>query len=381
VNRLRKEVESWMSRMPEVPEYLLNTAKTAWYYLWHAQHDPTGNYNYRLMFSSKNTWLTKIWAWDNCFHGLAVASADLEMAWNQMFTFFDHQYDNGCLPEPMSSIQKWSGWVKPPVYGWTILKLIEWAGEEACKPYIERAYSPVQRLTSWWLGYRDFNNNGIASYLHGNDSGWDNASAFDQGTPLESPDLSAHLIKQMEALEKMARILGKTKEADDWQNKGQELLDKMLDHLVEDDLFIGKKSDGTVVPSQSLLYYIPILLGDRLPKSIRKQMVKNLGDPEQFLTDYGLATEAVNSPEHKEDGYWRGPIWGPSTYLVFDGLISAGENKLAKMVAERYCKMCKQDPGMWENYDATTGKGRQGPAVTWTSAVFILFAGWLAKSQ
>ncbi len=381
INKQQRLIQNWMDRMPAVPTELEATARTAWYYLWHAQHDPVGLFKHRVIFSSKNTWLTRIWAWDNCFHGLAVASADLELAWDQMFIFFDHQEPSGVLPEPMSYIQLKSGFVKPPVYGWTILKLIETAGPEACKPYVERAYPHVEKLTEWWLNYRDFNGNGLASYLHGNDSGWDNATAFDQGTPLESPDLAAHLIMQMESLAVMADMLGRRAEAERWRKRSEEHLDLMATHLTENDLFIARKMDGTKVSSQTLLYYIPMLLGKRLPESIRNEMIKNLQDGSKYLTDYGLATEAIDSPEHKEDGYWRGPIWAPSTYLIFDGLLHAGEKELARTIAKRYCLMCKKDPGMWENYDAVTGKGRQGPAVTWTSAVFILLADWLRKNS
>ena len=376
----KNSVEGWMDRMPAVPGSLRDTAQTAWYYLWHAQHDPIGLFKYRVIFSSKNTWLTRIWAWDNCFHGLSVASADLELAWQQMFIFFEHQEPNGILPEPMSYIQLKSGYVKPPVYGWTALKLIEQAGATKCRPYIEKAYPHIEKLTEWWLNYRDFNGNGLASYLHGNDSGWDNATPFDAGTPLQSPDLAAHLVLQMESLSKMASILGREKEAAHWQARAEEHLQLLTTHLVEGDLFVARKMDGTKVPSQSLLYYIPMVLGKRLPGSIRTKLINNLKEPGLFLTEHGLATEAVNSPEHKEDGYWRGPIWAPSTYLIFDGLLHAGEKALARTVAERYCAMCKQDPGMWENYDAVTGKGRQGPAVTWTSSVFILLAAWLEEN-
>ena len=38
------------------------------------------------------------------------------------------------------------------------------------------------------------------------------------------------------------------------------------------------------------------------------------------LTAWGPATEQTTSPLYEEDGYWRGPIWGPSTMLVVMGL-------------------------------------------------------------
>jgi len=72
-------------------------------------------------------------------------------------------------------------------------------------------------------------------------------------------------------------------------------------------------------------------------------------------------------------------LWGASTYIIFDGLVSLGEIRLARMIAQRFCDMCIQTNGFWENYNALTGKGLRCPGYTWTAAVFLLLAEWLAN--
>ena len=67
--------------------------------------------------------------------------------------------------------------------------------------------------------------------------------------------------------------------------------------------------------------------------------------------------------------------------MIFDGLVDCGETALATMIAERYCRMCVEFPGFWENYDARTGKGLRCPSYSWTAAVFILLASWLHDSK
>ena len=48
------------------------------------------------------------------------------------------------------------------------------------------------------------------------------------------------------------------------------------------------------------------------------------------MTEYGLATEATDSPYYNPDGYWRGPIWGPTMVLFIEGLEECGEVEFAK---------------------------------------------------
>ena len=96
-----------------------------------------------------------------------------------------------------------------------------------------------------------------------------------------------------------------------------------------------------------------------------------------FLTKYGLATELPSSIKYMADGYWRGPIWAASTYLIFQGLLECEEYKLAKLIAQRFCDLVQQEPGFWENYDALTGTGLRCPGYSWTASIFLLLAEWL----
>jgi putative isomerase len=375
----KAEVDNWMSRMPEVDKEFINGAQLSWFILWNCQVDALGKYTRPAILMSKN-WMNQVWSWDNCFNAMAVASADPVLAWNQLMIMFDNQLPNGILPDAINDLDINTGFVKPPVYGWTIQKLIESIGLEPCKPYLQEIYPLLVKQTEWWFNFRDQNKNGLCAYLHGNDSGWDNSTAFDQGYPTEGADLTAHLILQTEALADFAEILGKgSNEINMWKVLSQKEMKLLLEKCVSDGRFISPLEEkGTAEPSSSLLNYIPTVLGSRLPKDILSNLVKDLSPGGPFMTEYGLATEPPKSPKFQPDGYWRGPIWAPSTYLIFDGLANAGETDLAKEIAVRFCRMCEKDPAMWENYNAVSGKGLRAPAYTWTAAVFILLANWLS---
>ncbi len=59
---------------------------------------------------------------------------------------------------------------------------------------------------------------------------------------------------------------------------------------------------------------MPLLLGSRLPGTMCRQLVARLVEG-AFITDWGPATESPRSSYYEDDGYWRGPIWAPTTYL------------------------------------------------------------------
>ena len=130
-------------------------------------------------------------------------------------------------------------------------------------------------------------------------------------------------------------------------------------------------TESPLVDCESLITCMPMVLGRRLPESIRTSLVARVRD---HLTPCGLATEKVSSSQYMECGYWRGPIWAPSTMLVVHGLADIGEDELAKTIARAFCKMCV-DNGFFENFDAKTGAGHFDSAYTWTSSVFMILAG------
>lgn len=377
-----KEVNDWMKKMPPVPQSIEASAKTAWFLLHAFQVKPSNYITRRTLLASKNSWLTKIWAWDHCFHAMVLAMGDPGLAWDQLFLFFDNQLDNGGFPEPLSDLMCDRGFTKPPIHGWTITKLIEIIGFDRCVPYLKDAYEPMCKFTNYWYEYHDNNKDGICHYRHGNDSGWDNATAYDQGTPTMGSDLSAYLVIQQNLLADIAKLKGKNNEASYWKERADKQLQLMLKNQVKNNRFISPlETNGTSAPCESLINYMPIMLGDKLPDTISKQLIADLQPGGNYLTNYGLASESIHSPKYEADGYWRGPIWAPPNYQIFSGLLKLNQKQLAKEIAVRYTNMCHADGDFHENYEAKTGKPLQAPGVSWTPAVFMLFAEWLARNS
>jgi glycogen debranching enzyme len=222
--------------------------------------------------------------------------------------------------------------------------------------------------------YRDDDGNEIPQYNHGYDSGWDNGTPFDVGFPHEGPDLCAFLVLQMDVLAQIADKLDRGHEAVEWKRRADTLLAKMMDRFWVDGKFVSKLSgtDTWNVRSRSLMSYLPLVLGKRLPVAIRSKLLSDL-KASGLLTEYGLATEHPESELYREDGYWRGPVWAPTTWLIADGVDQLGDRAFTREIVRRFCDTCARS-GFAENFDPLTGASLQDPAHTWTSSAFIYLA-------
>ncbi|SHF62286.1 Glycosyl hydrolase family 63 C-terminal domain-containing protein [Caldanaerobius fijiensis DSM 17918] len=372
VERVKKDFEDFLSKMPEAHDRYQQARELAAYINWSCIVEPHGLLKRPAMFMSKN-WMTNVWSWDHCFNAIALSYKYPELAWHQYMVMFDLQDENGALPDSVNdSLAVWN-FCKPPVHGWTLKKMME--NTDFIDEYkLKEIYEPLCNWTDWWFRFRDDDNDGIPQYNHGNDSGWDNSTIFVKRPPIESPDLSALLVIQMEVLSDVARILGKSKESNEWKSRAIDLLERFLAHFIEGDRLVARCS-GTheVVESQSLLPYISIILGKKLPENVLNRLISELKEDGSFITPYGFATENIKSPYYESDGYWRGPIWAPSTMLLIDGLKASGEEDYAKEVSRRFVDMASKS-GFAENYDALTGEGLRDRAYTWTSSVFLILA-------
>ncbi|MFL6169400.1 MAG: MGH1-like glycoside hydrolase domain-containing protein, partial [Ornithinibacter sp.] len=156
-----------------------------------------------------------------------------------------------------------------------------------------------------------------------------------------------------------------------WRTQRDELLAALLDQLWTGSHFMARGAlSGRVSTSSSLLTLMPLVLGKRLPAPVLEALADGI---RAHLTEHGLATEPTGSAHYEDDGYWRGPIWAPSTALIEDGLRTGGFTDLADAVSARFRALCERS-GFAENFDARTGAGLRDRAYTWTAAVYLILA-------
>ena len=352
-------------------------AELAAYVLWSATVSPSGYLARPAVLMSKH-WMDKVWSWDHCFNAIALADGDPDLAWHQFRLPFDHQDDSGALPDSVTHSEVLYNYVKPPIHGWALGRMRERAaarldGAASAK----EIYAALESWTEYWLGRRA-PGSPLPHYHHGNDSGWDNATTFDQARVVETADLSAFLILQMHQLATLAADLGDAAAGDRWKTEAETLLAALLDLLWTGERFAARLVEsGTLRTSESLLDLMPIVLGEYLPDHVHTKLAARIA---RQLTEHGPATEHPDSPEYAADGYWRGPIWAPSTLLIEDGLRRAGHIEPADEISLRFRALC-ENSGFAENFDARTGAGQRDRAYTWTASVYLILARAAAQRE
>lgn len=367
--RTAEEFASWLSATPQVPARWQKARELAAYVQWTSLVKARGYLQRETMLMSKN-WMTNVWSWDHCFNAIALVQRDPQLAWDQWAVLFDLQNEAGTLPDCANNADVVWNFVKPPVHGWALAQMRA-RGLRLSREQIREACRWLERWTEWWLRYRDEDGDGLPQYNHGNDSGWDNATCFSHGMPVEGPDLAAFLIRQMEEIAHLRALLGQPKRARLWTRRADDLMARLNAHSWRVDHYIAPRSgDHALADGDSLVTSMPLILGKRLDANQRRHLVRGL---QRFITPYGVATENPKSPHYVPDGYWRGPVWAPTTYLIVEGLRSCGETALAADIARRFCRACAKG-GMAENFDAKTGAGLRDRAYSWTASVFLLLA-------
>jgi hypothetical protein len=347
-------------------------AELAAYVLWAATVSPRGFLHRESVLMSKH-WMDKVWSWDHCFNAIALAMADPALALDQFLTPFDHLDPSGAMPDSVTHSEILYNFVKPPIHGWTLRALRETIDLD--RETLLEIYGKLSAATLFWLDYRRVPGHALPHYQHGNDSGWDNSTTFDHDRVIESPDLAGFLLVQLEVLAGLSDELG-TDGAERWRRESDAIQLALTTELWDGKSFVAlAATSGRISKTGSLLNLLPIVAASHLTQEIADALARDIA---LLVTEWGPATQTLGSDEYADDGYWRGPIWAPSTILIEDGLRRSGHTQLADEIADRFLRLCEKS-GFAENFDAISGAGLRDRAYTWTASAYLLLARQAAR--
>jgi hypothetical protein len=194
----------------------------------------------------------------------------------------------------------------------TALDLFETFGDSK---FLEDAYESCARWDAWLVRYRNTRGTGLCEGFCTYDTGHDNSPRWKgmpnrctdndsrlcpaaPGLPRLCPDLSATVFGGRVALAKMARILGKTSEADDWDERAAAIRKLILDRLyVPDDAsFYDLDSNNNFVRIRGDAMIR--VLGEHVvdPQLFETIYRKQVHNPEAFWAPYPLPSIALDDP-------------------------------------------------------------------------------------
>jgi len=374
---------AWFAAAPPVAD----AYRAQYYYAWwimRAGLISTRFYTTREAMTPSKIHYVGVWQWDAYFHALAYRHLDMKLAKDQIRILLDHQREDGMIPDAVHdegtvtrlTFPVEADVTKPPLIAWAVWKLYETDGD---REFLDEVYEPIVRWNNWWFEKNDVDQNGLCEYQHPYSSGLDDSPLWDDGVPVEAPDLNTYLCLQQEALAKIAAAIGETADAERWAQRADALARRMIEKMWDEaaGLFWATRpaAHGARVDVRTPFNLFPLITG-RMPPEIAARLSAHLTDERQFWTRYPVPTVARDDPKYNPQVMWRGPTWVNVNYLLVEGLQRAGYPELARELRRRSLEMMLGEDDIYECYHPETGRSSPKAASIfgWSSALFIEMA-------
>ena len=357
--------------MPVLPTEYDKIKELIAYIFWGAVVRPLGFLKRDTVLITKNV-VCYTWGFEAWLIALGLFETDFQLAYDQLLTLFDSQNDIGGIPHMIGDTLQDFNHQMPPNIGYIVGKMME--RYNFSRKQLDELYEKISRYTWYFLNYCDSDQNGLCEYMHGVDACNDDDIIFAADNGVTSPDLSTYMILQMDTLAKIATKLGRWREASMWEKLSAKMVNTLVETLFDPkthlpfalNTYTKKRIDGATP-----LLFTPLMLGKRLPKECRDAIIHEL-KTKKYITPYGLASEAIDSPTYEANGFFRGPIWWTQTLSTVDGLYKCGEPKLARQLAKAYMDLYKNTEKMAECYNAETGEALKNCGYVSGSATFMI---------
>jgi putative isomerase len=377
MNDAEQRWHQWFARAPQVEEEY----RAQYYYAWwimRAGLISTRFYTTREAMTPSMIHYVGVWQWDAFFHALAYRHVEKHLAQDQIRIVLDHQREDGMIPDAIhdeGTVTRLNFPVdadvtKPPLIAWAAYKLYEMDGDHE---FLDEIYEPIVRWNNWWFEHNDTDGNGLCEYQHPFSSGLDDSPLWDDGMPVEAPDLNTYLYLQQESLAKIASVIGKDDDAALWRGRAEAMAQRLRELAWDEESgFFWARRNGSRVNVRTPFNLFPLITG-RMPAEITDRLVTHLTDERQFWTRYPVATVAMDDPTYTPGKMWRGPTWVNVNYLLIEGLQRSGYTDLARELRRRTLDLINSRDDIYEYYDPVSGENPPSAASMfgWSSAVFI----------
>ncbi len=392
---LLRDFEEFLENYPPVPVMYRDMARKAAWTVWHSYLGPRGSLKKPIIYMHK-LFMNRAFGWHQCFHAMAMTKNTRE-AWALLLSMFAYQDSAGGGPDNISDINQFVRIsTKPPLYGYAVVYILDHFDTSVLmKEDYQDLYDKLSLYADWWLTHHDHVKSGYPAYYHVDESGYDESTLFNEGLPIQAPDLQAYMVLLCEALSRLAALTGETGEAERWMNTSKRILKFLTDELWDGEQFLAKlTTSGTYYKCGSIAQLQPVMLGNRLPEPIRKKLVQRLLDPGEFFTDFGVATENLKSGKLMMRAFTRGAVVAPTQFLLIYGLLDAGEKKAAETLAAKYLNALmikglalgihpyRVEPVSGDQIpEEATAMSVGFPFSAWVGSIFLALAGRMAENE
>ena len=181
-----------------------------------------------------------------------------------------------------------------------------------------------------------------------------------------------------ECLAKIAAILGKDEDsrkfAAEYEHMKQLVRQKLWNE--KDGIYENRFWDGRFSHRLSTTNFYPLFAGIATPQQAERMIKEHLLNPQEFWGKYVAPTIARNDPAFPDQFYWRGDIWGPTNYMLYEGINRYRFDQVALEYAHKNYDLFMDD---WrtnqhdnEQYYAWGGSGGGDTHYTWGALLCLV---------
>jgi hypothetical protein len=376
---------------------------------WNTLYAPSAN----LIFPS----ISRVWAhnfggwvvgeWD-CFFGALLSSIeDKGQTLDGVRAILSAQTSTGVVPNIASGEGITPDRAQPPVGAYVVWKLFRKFQD---RDFLAWAYPRLVKWHDWWLGnrgdgqpWRDGNRDGLLEW--GSDrgssesiggrgsirqakweSGMDDSPMYDEATydartytmNLNDVGLNSLYALDAECLASLAATLGRDGDRQRFSSEYEKMKALIRENLwnEHDGIYENRYWDGRFSPGLSPTNFYPLFAGIATAEQARRMVREHLLNPKEFWGTYVIPTIARNDSAFVDQFYWRGDIWGPTNYMVYEGLNRYGFDEEALAFAQKsYALFMDDSKGAGhsdENYHAWGGNGGGDTHYTWGALLCLV---------
>lgn len=355
--------------------------------------------------------------WDSFFSALLVCQEDERKAYALVRDITSWQNDQGMFAQYGQWVSRPNNWIFPVAWGHTQYPVGALATAKIYlrrpnREFLAEIYPRLLKNHRWWFSdrgdgqpWRDGNKNGLlelgsnygdeipyehrqqTSYFESHDDSpqWWHVAPYNEKTnTIELDTVERNCMYTMDAsvLSWMAGELGRTQEAAELERE-HAMMAERINRLLWDpsrDTYANRRwepKDGNWFMPQMAPDIFLSLLGRVTPEDRVESLRKIFHDPAKFAGEWIMPTISRDDPLFPQQHYWRGKVWAPINWLVYQGLKIYEWDHEARLLAESSAKMFlrpwRERAECYENFLATTGEGSSDPHYTW-GAMMVLVA-------
>jgi hypothetical protein len=376
---------------------------------WNAIYAPSNG----LVFPSISRQWARNWGgwvvgeWDCFFGSLLTSFEDKSQTIAAIRAILSAQTETGLVPNIAAGSGITPDRSQPPVGSYCVWKVYQRFQD---REMLEWAYPRLKKWHDWWLAdrgdgqpWRDGNHDGLlewgsdrgsmdsiggrgfmqaAKYETGlDDSPMYDEAGYDSHTytmNLQDVGLNSLYALDAECLSQIAALLGKTGDSQrlgaEYETMKKRVHEKLWNN--QDGIYENRFWDGHFSKRLSPTNFYPMFAGIATPEQAERMIEEHLLNPKEFWGKYVAPSIARNDPAFPDQFYWRGDIWGPTNYMLYEGINRYRFDKVAFQYAQKNYDLFMDD---WrinqhnnEQYHAWGGNGGGDKHYTWGTLLCLV---------